>query len=538
MHNINRICAEPKMITSANKYLSKKIPAIDLTLPTKMNCCHIKLKHIAIRTPIKFDIVLFINLSNKALRAVAIIDVIPPAIIDNKPTLTFFCIYIFIIIYIYIYIMSKARIMGAGLAGATRKGDGANVNQVQFGNKLQGLPPTTGKSTNFNLRAIKNRAWGNKRNVIFCMNQLGGVGGVRGSRMFLPSADGVGKCVPGEYLGPGTEPEPEPSITYTEDNSLGGHTGVITVIGTHEVSLTDILTLNGWTDALNLKIIGGSGSGHIWKDFIFDYDVLVLGYPNKLHIENISLVTTTIDDYAVYSRDTLTTMKNVIISGYSASGTAGGAMRIRSADYSSLNHSASSPTLYNVTVTNCCRGIRIQDSIEAYVKDCNVINVTDNAIYFAGGSYTSADGCTNCTADNCNVIEAGNVAFMNIGGSNNKFINSSMNGSRGAAVGVYNTNGTIEVDNCIFTHANRGLPLTPWGGATDGFGGAACGLAVNVLDISGILNVHDSTFNSGAGSVYWKTLPGTMTVLANDVTELNFPDGLVGTGSSPIIGAP
>jgi hypothetical protein len=109
--------------------------------------------------------------------------------------------------------MSKARIMGAGLAGATRKGDGANVNQIQFGNKLQGLPPTTGKSTNFNLRAIKNRAWGNKRNVVFCMNQLGGIGGVRGSRMFLPRADGVGKCVPGEYLGPTPEPEPEPATS-------------------------------------------------------------------------------------------------------------------------------------------------------------------------------------------------------------------------------------------------------------------------------------------------------------------------------------
>ena len=95
--------------------------------------------------------------------------------------------------------MPRSRIMGAGLAGATRKGDGANVNQVQFGNKLQGLPPTTGKSTNFNLRAINNRAFGNQRNVVFCMNQLGGVGGIRGSNMFLPNADGVGNCVPGPY---------------------------------------------------------------------------------------------------------------------------------------------------------------------------------------------------------------------------------------------------------------------------------------------------------------------------------------------------
>ena len=121
--------------------------------------------------------------------------------------------------------MPRARIMGAGLAGATRKGDGANVNQVQFGNKLQGLPPTTGKSTNFNLRAINNRAFGNQRNVVFCVNQLGGVGGIRGSRMFLPNADGVKDCIPGPYhnenfthgtstsgLGLITEPEPEPEV--------------------------------------------------------------------------------------------------------------------------------------------------------------------------------------------------------------------------------------------------------------------------------------------------------------------------------------
>ena len=88
--------------------------------------------------------------------------------------------------------------MGAGLAGSTRKGDGANVNQVQFGNKLQGLPPTTGQDSN-SLRAINNRAFGNQRNVVFCVNQLGGVGGIRGSNMFAPTADGVNNCVPGPY---------------------------------------------------------------------------------------------------------------------------------------------------------------------------------------------------------------------------------------------------------------------------------------------------------------------------------------------------
>ena len=106
--------------------------------------------------------------------------------------------------------------MGAGLAGSTRKGDGANVNQIQFGNKLQGLPPTTGQSTN-SLRAINNRAFGNQRNVVFCVNQLGGVGGIRGSNMFASTADGVGNCVPGPYEpnpGPGPVPEPGLGDTY------------------------------------------------------------------------------------------------------------------------------------------------------------------------------------------------------------------------------------------------------------------------------------------------------------------------------------
>lgn len=92
--------------------------------------------------------------------------------------------------------MSKCTIMGAGLGCSLRKCDGANVNQVQFGNKLQGLPPKAGKDTNA-LRAIRSRAFGNKRNVIFCVNQLGGVG--QKSNMFASTADGVNNCNNGRY---------------------------------------------------------------------------------------------------------------------------------------------------------------------------------------------------------------------------------------------------------------------------------------------------------------------------------------------------
>jgi hypothetical protein len=92
--------------------------------------------------------------------------------------------------------MSKCTIMGAGLGCSLRNSDGANVNQVQFGNKLQGLAPRTGKDTSA-LRAIRNRAYGNKRNVVFCVNQLGGVG--QKSKMFASSADGVNNCNNGVY---------------------------------------------------------------------------------------------------------------------------------------------------------------------------------------------------------------------------------------------------------------------------------------------------------------------------------------------------
>ena len=98
--------------------------------------------------------------------------------------------------------MPKSRIMGAGLASSTRKGSRSNVRQVQVGDKLQGLASTTNKKVGFVSNAIKTRSYGENRNVIFCMNQLGGVGAVSGgnnSRMFGATSDGVKDCVAGPY---------------------------------------------------------------------------------------------------------------------------------------------------------------------------------------------------------------------------------------------------------------------------------------------------------------------------------------------------
>ena len=62
------------------------------------------------------------------------------------------------------------------------------------GSKLQGLTSTTNKKTD-TIRAIKERAWGENRNIVFCMNQLGGVG--RHKSQFHTPADGL-NCKEGE----------------------------------------------------------------------------------------------------------------------------------------------------------------------------------------------------------------------------------------------------------------------------------------------------------------------------------------------------
>ena len=86
------------------------------------------------------------------------------------------------------YIMSKARSMYAGSSGSNY---GVNKNSPGNGNgKWQGLWPSVGNARN--ARHINIEAGGNNRNVVFCMNQLGGVGRI--SNMFATTADGVKDC--------------------------------------------------------------------------------------------------------------------------------------------------------------------------------------------------------------------------------------------------------------------------------------------------------------------------------------------------------
>ena len=104
--------------------------------------------------------------------------------------------------------MSLPRNMGAGLAGSSVYG--ANVNQIQFGDKLQGLIP---QATHFFIAGNGLGGWnqyrtrggdGKRRNFVFCMNRLGGVGAaaspykIRG--LNGPSMGGVRPCAPHAYV--------------------------------------------------------------------------------------------------------------------------------------------------------------------------------------------------------------------------------------------------------------------------------------------------------------------------------------------------
>ena len=88
----------------------------------------------------------------------------------------------------------KARRMGAALPGYISKDNGANPNMIQFGDKLQGLPPLTGRRDPY--RVYKTKAGGNApdRFMIFCINQLGGIGMRNKNSQFAPNADGLGWC--------------------------------------------------------------------------------------------------------------------------------------------------------------------------------------------------------------------------------------------------------------------------------------------------------------------------------------------------------
>ena len=90
--------------------------------------------------------------------------------------------------------MGYPKVMGAGCAGSTSRRLNVNVNQIQFGDKLQGLPPVTGKQRPY--KSIRAKEGGNlpDRERIYCINQLGGIGMSNKNSQFAANADGVGPC--------------------------------------------------------------------------------------------------------------------------------------------------------------------------------------------------------------------------------------------------------------------------------------------------------------------------------------------------------
>lgn len=70
--------------------------------------------------------------------------------------------------------MSKSRIIGAGIAGSTIHHCNVNLN-IAGGTKKQGLPFSPNEPV-LNKRAIKIKANGVNRNMIFTINQVGGIG--------------------------------------------------------------------------------------------------------------------------------------------------------------------------------------------------------------------------------------------------------------------------------------------------------------------------------------------------------------------------
>jgi C1A family cysteine protease len=98
----------------------------------------------------------------------------------------------------------KTRMLGAGRAGSTAYG--SNVNLIQFGDRLQGLAP---QATHFFISGNGKAGWNQyqtrtyapKRNFIFCMNQLGGIGAGKSQFQIggLNHPDGAKYCAPYPY---------------------------------------------------------------------------------------------------------------------------------------------------------------------------------------------------------------------------------------------------------------------------------------------------------------------------------------------------
>ncbi len=309
----------------------------------------------------------------------------------------------------------------------------------------------------------------------------------------------------------------------------------ITLTGDLSDALGDVLTAIGFDAAQhNLNIIG---EGHIWHNFVWDKSL----EPSSMHIENITFLST-LDAYCLRTNNIKLTMKDVVIDGYSGGEgrwleKVGGALRLQNGDYTGLGHSAANPTLKNVRVRNCLRGIRPQDCKGLYALDCHIEKgegagyaISDNGFYFAPGS---AGGCQDCTFDSCTAELVGQAAFQSIGGMRNKYLNCSMDGSLGAAASIYGPLGDITFEKCTFVNANyKQTPeVTPFQGGVDNFNDAAIGLSGYDQASDAKVIVKECTFVNGQGRVsHHSNAHGKLIFIDNTIDLAGFPDGM---GSVP-----
>ena len=136
------------------------------------------------------------------------------------------------------YIMSKARSMYAGSSGSNY---GVNKNSPGNGNgKWQGLWPSVGHARN--ARYINTRAGGDNRDVVFCMNQLGGVG--RKSNMFATTADGVKQPCPGSESFFGAAALAAVKVLQAYLKAKYGDKGGLILVGRHETLKSDGVICN------------------------------------------------------------------------------------------------------------------------------------------------------------------------------------------------------------------------------------------------------------------------------------------------------
>ena len=143
--------------------------------------------------------------------------------------------------------MSKARSMYAGSSGSNY---GVNKNSPGNGNgKWQGLWPSVGHARN--TRHINIEAGGNNRNVVFCMNQLGGVGRI--SNMFATTADGVKECKHNnQVIKHGTTYTPPGGGLTSSSGELTSSSGELTSSSGGNVVLPFYVSLQLFSDPDNL----------------------------------------------------------------------------------------------------------------------------------------------------------------------------------------------------------------------------------------------------------------------------------------------